>query len=193
MKSENKTAAILAGIFLLLYALPYFFSALGEFSSGNLWEDGNWLLLGDLVLLPLAGLFLILRKPKIAAVLMTATVLAALIRSLPALPEYLKAENGLIAVEEFGDHIVHMPAYLGLTPLLLLLAELLLAVTLYTRGPAALILSVLASVSMLASTVLQFQMMFYMTGHPSPLSLIIPFNFVIAAIGAGVYLLSLDS
>ena len=193
MKEENKTAAVLAGVFLLFYALPYFFSALDALSSGSLLADGNWLHLGNLILLPLAGLFLILRKPKIAAALMTATVLAALIRSLPALPEYLKAENGMIAVEEFGNHIVHMPAYLGLTPLLLLLAELLLTVTLYTRGPAALILSVLASLSMLALTALEFQMMFYMTGHPSPLSLIIPLNFVIAAISAGVYLLSQDS
>ena len=193
MKEENKTAAVLAGVFLLFYALPYFFSALDALSSGSLWEDGNWLLLGNLIPLPLAGLFLILRKPKIAAILMTATVLAALIRSLPVLPEYLKAENGMIAVEEFGNHIVHMPAYLGLTPLLLLLAELLLAATLYTRGPAALILSVLASVSMLAMTALEFQMMFYMTGHPSPLSLIIPLNFVIAAVSAGIYLLSRDS
>lgn len=193
MKEENKTAAVLAGVFLLLYALPYFFSALDTLSSGSLWEDGNWLLLGNLVLLPLAGLFLILRKPRIAAILMTATVLAALIRSLPSLPEYLKAENGMIAVEEFENHIVHMPAYLGLTPLVLLLAEMLFAVTLYTRGPAALILSVLASLSMLALTALEFQMMFYMTGHPSPLSLIIPLNFVIAAISAGVYLLSQDS
>ena len=193
MKEENKTAAVLAGVFLLLYALPYFFSALDTLSSGSLWKNGNWLLLGNLVLQPLAGLFLILRKPKIAAILMTATVLAALIRSLPSLPEYLKAENGMIAVEEFENHIVHMPAYLGLTPLLLLLAELLFAVTLYTRGPAALILSVLASVSMLALTALELQMMFYMTGHPSPLSLIIPLNFVIAAVSAGIYLLSRDS
>ena len=193
MKEENKTAAVLAGVFLLFYALPYFFSALDALSSGSLWEDGNLLLLGNLIPLPLAGLFLILCKPKTAAVLMTATVLAALIPNLPVLPEYLKAENGMISVEEFGNHIVHMPAYLGLTPLLLLLAELLLAVTLYTRGPAALILSVLASLSMLALTALEFQMMFYMTGHPSPLSLIIPLNFVIAAISAGLYLLSQDS
>ena len=192
MKEENKTAAVLAGVFLLFYALPYFFSALDALSSGSLWEDGNWLLLGNLIPLPLAGLFLILRKPKIAAILMTATVLAALIRSLPVLPEYLKAENGMIAVEEFGNHIVHMPAYLGLMPLLLVLAELLLAITLYVRGPVALIIALLASVSMVASTVLQLQMFYYITGHPTPFIFIIPLNFVIAAIGAGCWLLTVD-
>lgn len=192
MKARNRTAAVLSGIFLIFYAAPYFFSALDALSSGSLWENGNWLLLGDLVLLPLAGLFLILLKPKIAAVLMAATVLAALVRALPALPEYLKAENGMIAVEEFGNHIVQMPAYLGLMPLLLLLAELLLTVALCVRGPAALVLSLLASVSMIVSTVLQLQMFFYLTGHPSPLLFVIPLNFVIAAISAGCWLLSLD-
>ena len=192
MKEENKAAAVLSGVFLVLYALPYFFSMLPDLSSGELWESRNWLILGEAVLTPLAGLFLILRRPKIAAILMTAAVLAALIRTLPALPEYLKAEDSMISAEEFGNHIVHMPAYLGLMPLLLVLAELLLAITLYVRGPVALIIALLASVSMVASTVLQLQMFYYITGHPTPFIFIIPLNFVIAAIGAGCWLLTVD-
>lgn len=192
MKEENKTAAVLAGSFLILYALPYFFSALGDLSSGRLWEGGNWLILGEAFLMPLAALFLILRRPKIAAGLMTVVSLAILISVIPELPEYLQAENGMISVEEFGGHIVQMPAFLGLMPLLFILAELLLTVILYFRGPAALVISLLASGSMIASTVLQLQMSFYLTGHPTPLTFIIPLNFVIAAICAGCWLLTVD-
>ena len=190
MNEENKTAAVLAGVFLILYALPFIlFSLLPSLSSGKLWEIEDWLSLGNSVLIPLAGLFLILRRPKVAAALIAITALAHLVAVFPELVDVIKSEDGSITAIENGDHPVQMPAYLGLTTLLLVLAELLLALTLFVRGPGALILALFAVASMIGSTVLQFQMFYYITGHPSPFNLLLPLNFIVAAIAAGCYLL----
>ena len=193
MKAENKAAAYAAGVFLILYTLPYSFGTLLDLSSGKLREGLNFLSLAEALLVPLVGLFLILRKPKIAAILMTASVLAVFISILPQLPEYFKVEGGMISVEISGDYIVHMPAFLGLTPLLMLLSVLLFAVMLFFRGPALLVLAILAVLFMVASTLFQFQMLYYLPGHPTLIHFSNPFNFVMAAIFASRWLLSVDS
>ena len=48
----------------------------------------------------LAGIFLILRRPKIAAALIAATALTQLVFSFPSLVDVLKSEDGMITAED---------------------------------------------------------------------------------------------
>ncbi len=187
MNEKRRGLAVLAGIFLIFYALPYLL-LLSRVSVGDLRQDGNWLVLGKSILMLPAGVLLAAHRPKLAAPLMTAAVLASVLSALPEISIYLNAEDGMIAVEEFENHVVRMPAYLGLTFLLAPLAELFFAVALFLRGRAALIAAILAAGSMFVSTRLELRMCRYLTGHPSPLTLLLPACFILASLLAGLCL-----
>ena len=194
MKADSRKASVLAGTLLIMYGLPWINSFLLLFSSGDLFcEKGHWseAILALLVLS--AGLLLICRKPKLAAALMSAFVLVSFFTSLSEIAKgFQSIEGGMLYAEE-GGHPIQIPAYLVLTQPLLLLAELLLAVMLYTRGKTAWLLSWIAAASMLASTVFQFLLFGYFTGHPTPLNLYFPLAFIIAAISAGCSLQASDT
>lgn len=187
MRKEIKGFAVTAGIFLILYALPYlFFGPLGFFSGVKQVTLEDFSILIYSLLFPLAGLFLILRKPKIAAVLVvlaSAAVAASVFSTIPNLLREVYVEH--------GDHETFVPRFYVLVPILEFTVPLLLAVALFLRGRGALILALLAAAAEVAYTVLTFNMMSYITGHPSPFNIIMPFNFIMTAIFAGFYLLSL--
>ena len=95
MNSNKGTYALAvpAGIFLLLYGLISVICMLGFFATPVLETFLDW----TRYLLPaLAGLFLILRKPRAAAILMVLAAAAVLLRELPEIPRYLEP-NGYLA------------------------------------------------------------------------------------------------
>ena len=189
MKRAGKVCAVLAGVFLILYALPLVLLFGGGFLealfAGEL-EAREVLSALFYLLFPAAGVFLILRKPKTAAVLMFAAALATAATSLPDVPNYLHE-----TIMDRGEYPVYIPRFYVLLPFVSVLVPLLLALALRLRGWTALLLALLSAAAEVIETVLVFGRMGYITGHPSPLNVMLPFNFIMAAIFAGIYLLAL--
>ena len=191
MKTANKAWTALAGVFLILYSLP-----LALIFGGNtirIISDGGWEMREFLsalfyLLFPVSGLFLILQKPKAAAVLMTVAALLAMISYLPTIPDYLRE-----TIVEHGDHPTYIPRLYVLLPIVSCLVPTLFALALHLRGRVALILALLAAVAEGAETVLIFGQAGYTMGHPTPLNVLMPFNFILAAIFAGIYRMSCGS
>lgn len=85
MENEKHGYAVAAFVFLLLYGgvfslLVLLFGWYDSFSLNEL------LTLGYLLLPAVAGLFLVLRKPKVAAALLTLTLIGTLVMELPEIP-----------------------------------------------------------------------------------------------------------
>ena len=167
MTKGNLALAIFAGLFLILYALIYFLGGYPE------------------AVFPfLAAFFLFFRKPKIAAWLMSAAI-----RYVPQIVEYLR--DGQRVVNDYGGRVEAIPGRFVVMPILTLLAALLFAGMLFLRGKRALLPIALLVAAEIAETELGFASAAYVTGHPSPLSVIVPFNYCMAALFTGLYLMTI--
>jgi len=182
MKNKSNKYAVLAGVFLLLYSLPNLLIHTEGLLSGYPLEISELPQLGYIVTLPLAALFLILRKPRYVAVCMTISAVLAMLIYLPDIPRYLHDVPDYLSPD--------IPPLYALLPVLYALEMILFALALYLRGKGALLVALLVAVTDLAAAKLQFAAFAYVTGHPSPLNLLLPFNFILAAIFTGLYLLS---
>ncbi len=189
MPDEKHGFAVAAGIFLLL-PLALILRFFDLFRS--LLTDPDFLLyLALKVFLPgLAGIFLILRKPKLAALAMTLVALGVLLTELPEIPRYLEPNGYLVTYDEYSGYTEYAPRAFIVVPILSILAALLFAAALYLRGIPALVLAVLSALAELAYVNRWFAGMAYVTGHPGPNALI-PFQLALAALFAGLYLNSL--
>lgn len=188
-RREYKGLAITAGIFLILYALPYlFFGPMRNivYGFGQITTENLPTLIYSLAFPP-AGLFLILRKPKIAAVFVVLAAVSAAVMYFPTIRDFFG--DGLIV--EYGEYETLVPRFYVLVPILEFAAPLLLASALFLRGCAALALALLAAAAEVTDMVLTFGLTRYYPGHPTPLTVMIPFNFIMAAVFAGIYLLRL--
>lgn len=190
MNSNKGTYALAvpAGIFLLLYGLISVICMLGFFATPVLETFLDW----TRYLLPgLAGLFLILRKPRAAAILMALAAAAVLLRELPEIPRYLEP-NGYLANPwvkiEYAEYI---PRKYVILPILSILAALCFAAALFLRGWPSLLLSLCAAAAELAYMVEQIASIAYVTGHPTGFNVFFPLNFALGALFAGLYLFSL--
>lgn len=76
-------------------------------------------------------------------------------------------------------------------PILSILAAAFFAAALYFRGWPAMVLAVLAAGLELAYMVLQIMSTAYVTGHPTPLNVMFPFNYAMGALFAGLWLFTL--
>jgi hypothetical protein len=190
MKEENKTAAVMAGVFLILYVLPFVI-----FLPMNLREGAvglrDWPVLCHLLLPAAAGVLMILRKPKIAAVLMSLLAIMTIIGAVPQLREFLETGQYCATYDETTGHAEYIPMRFIVLPVLSIATSVFFAVMLYTRGRISLLLAVLIAAGEAAHTVCEFSAMSYVTGHPTPFNLMLPFNYIASALCAGSYLLSL--
>ena len=172
MTKGKLALAIFAGLFLILYALIDFLFGYPE------------------AVFPfLAAFFLFFRKPKAAAWLMAAAALAAVIRYVPQIVEYLR--DGQRVVNDYGGRVEAIPGRFVVMPILSLLAALLFAGMLFLRGKRALLPIAPIVAAEIAETELGFASAAYVTGHPSPLSVIVPFNYCMAALFTGLYLMTI--
>ena len=183
----NGGHAVLAGIFLLLYGLPYML-------LGLLWYRLFFLeaplQMCSFLLPALAGLFLLLRKPRIAVILMTLAAVIVLAGELPEIPRYLEPEGYLATYDESIGYTEYIPRQFVAVPILHILTFLLFAAALYLRGKPAEILSFCAAAAALLYMNQQLASTAYVTGHPTPLNLL-PFFYAVGAIFAGLWRRSL--
>ena len=190
MENEKHGYAVAAFVFLLLYGgifslLVLLFGGYDSFGMGEV------LALGYLLLPAVSGLFLMLRKPRIAAVLMTLVLVLTLVQEIPEILRYLEPNGYLATFDEATGYTEYIPRQFAVLPILSILAALSFAGALYLRGWPAMVLAVLAAVAELAYMVLQIMSMAYVTGHPTPLNVMFSFNYAMGAIFAGLYLFSL--
>lgn len=188
-RREYKGLAITAGVFLILYALPYlFFGPMRSIVSGfeQITAENLSTLIYSLAF-PLAGLFLILRKPKIAAVFVVLAAASAAVWNFPTIPDF--SGEGYILRE--GEYETLIPRFYVLVPILEFAVPLFLAAALFLRGRAALALALLAAAAEVTDMVLTFGLTAYFPGHPTPLNVVLPFNFIHGAVFAGIFLLCL--
>ncbi len=190
MKEENKTAAVMAGVFLILYVLPFVIFLPMNLSEGAVGLR-DWPVLCQLLLPAAAGVLMILRKPKIAAVLMSLLAIMTIIGAVPQLREFLETGQYCATYDETTGHAEYIPMRFIVLPVLSIATSVFFAVMLYTRGRISLLLAVLIAAGEAAHTVFEFQAMGYVTGHPTPFNLMLPFNYIASALCAGSYLLSL--
>lgn len=189
MKNEKNGYAILSGVFLLLpFVLLLMFFVLYR----NLLAEASFLLYAAArVILPaLAGIFLILRRPRAAAVVMTLVAVLVLLLELPEFPRYLEPNGYLATYDEASGYTEYIPRQFVVLPILSILAALCFAAALYLRGRPAMLLAVLAAAVELVYMNRQLASVSYVTGHPGPNALF-PFDYAIAAFFAGLYLRSL--
>ena len=191
MKNENREArvyAVLAGVFLLLYGLISAFLMRGFFAALTLESFLTWMR----YLLPgLAGLFLILRKPKVAAILMALAAVAVLLQELPEIPRYLEPNGYLANPNEEIEFAEYIPVKYVILPILSILTALCFAAALFLRGWPSLLLSLCAAAAELVYMVEQIASVAYVTGHPTPFNIFFPFNYAMGAIFAGLYMKTL--
>ena len=196
--AERKGLAIAGGIFMILYILPLLlFSNIPEIIQTGMEEEGFFdvLLSLLLILLPLAAsVLLILRKPKAAAVMLGIIVVGELISMFLPPSDIVKIIIGTqeMTVTEMEEHVVTIPRLYVLYPISELFALLFFSLALFFRGWKAFLLAVLAISAQILHTILELNMMQYTTGHPSPLNLVMPFNFICAVLFSGMYLMMLD-
>lgn len=189
MPGEKSGFAVAAGIFLLLpLALVLLYFSLFR----SLLTDPDTLLYFAMhAFLPgLAGIFLILRKPKLAALVMTLAALGVLLTELPEVPRFLAPMGYLATYDEYSGYAEYIPRGFVAVPILSILAALLFAAALYLRGKAALVVALLSALAELAYLNLRFAAMAYVTGHPGPDALF-PLQLALAALFTGLYLNSL--
>lgn len=190
MNRENRGFAAASFVFLLLSG-----GVLSLLSLLFGWYDGfglrEALSLGNLLLPAVAGLLLVLRRPKPAALVMTLVLLIVLVLELPEIPRYLGPEGYLATYDEAANYTEYIPREYVTLPILDILVALVFAAAMYLRGRSALILAVLAAGAELAYMVLNIASLAYVTGHPTPFHLIIPLNYALGALFAGLYLRSL--
>jgi len=151
----------------------------------------DWPVLCHLLLPAAAGVLMILRKPKIAAVLMPLLAIMTIIGAVPQLREFLETGQYCATYDETTGHAEYIPMRFIVLPVLSIATSVFFAVMLYTRGRISLLLAVLIAAGEAAHTVFEFQAMGYVTGHPTPFNLMLPFNYIASALCAGSYLLSL--
>ena len=154
MKEENKTAAVMAGVFLILYVLPFVM-----FLPMNLREGAvglrDWPVLCHLLLPAAAGVLMILRKPKIAAVLMPLLAIMTIIGAVPQLREFLETGQYCATYDETTGHAEYIPMRFIVLPVLSIATSVFFAVMLYTRGRISLLLAVLIAAGEAAHTVFE--------------------------------------
>lgn len=187
---ESRISSIPAGVFLILYDVPYLYIAgrtIGSWAFYGIW-DAVWVLIALLLLA--AAVLLFLCKAKIAALMISAVTIFAAISYLPLAAEIL---SGTITVESslLSEPVTEsISRWIAAYPAGAFLAWLLLSVALFLRGNPALILTLFSAAASAASCVASFFYMAYLPGHPSPFSLFEVF-FIIAALKAGRWLRSL--
>ena len=180
MKTENKTVAVLAKNSRVPAGLFLIFSGLFGLVTGQM----------DSFLLFPAAVFLFFRRPKIVGWLMAAAAVIALFQYVPVLTEFLQTGQYVCYRDSTTGYTEYLPMRFVLLPILYMLAPLLFAGMLFTRGPLSLLAAALIVAAEIVATVLQMQAFAYVTGHPSPLSILQPFNYCLAAIFAGLGLWS---
>ena len=181
-------AASLAFLLLSGGVLSLLVLLFGWYESFGLSEA---LSLSNLLLPAVAGLLLVLRRPRLAALVMTLVLVITLVLELPEIPRFLAPEGYLAAYDEAANHTEYIPREYVVLPILDILVALFFAAALYFRGWPALILAVLAAAAELAYMVLNLASLAYVTGHPTPFHLSIPLNYALGALFAGLYLHSL--
>ncbi len=190
MKEENKTAAIWAGVFLILYMLPFALFLPMNLRDRPL-DGGVWLMLGQVLIPVVSGLFLILRKPVFSAILMTVLAIVTMISAVPQLREFLETGQYCATYDETIGYAEYLPMRFIVLPVLSIATSFLFAAMLYTRGWISLLLAILIAAAEIAYAVFELQSMGYVTGHPTPFNLMLPFNYIASALCTGLYLLSL--
>ncbi len=191
MKTGNKALAILAGVFLILHALLYvFFDLIPWLSSPSLPEPDLVRRLCIALILPAVGVFLLRQQPKIAAVLMTVLAAVALFCYAEEIACYLSETPPTAAAARYAVG-GHFPARFFVIPLIELTAALLLAAQFYTRGFAALLIPLFVAAAEIAAAHGTLERFAYVAGgHPSPLNYLMPFNYVLASVLIGMYLVT---
>lgn len=188
MRYEKKGYAIVSGIFLLLplaLVLRYFYMFRVLLS-----DPGSLLFFAGSVFLPgLVGVFLLLRKPGLAAAAMSLVAVAVLLMELPQIPRYLEPNGYLATYDEASGYTEYIPRQFVVVPTLDILGALLFAAALWLRGKAALILALLSALAELAYLICMFASSGYVTGHLGPNALF-PLQLALAAVFAGLWLLS---
>lgn len=188
MSYEKKGFAVAAGIFLLLplaLVLLYF-----SFFRYFLTDPDFLPFFAVSVFLPgLAGVFLLLRKPGLAAAAMTLVAVALLLLELPEIPRYLEPNGYLATYDEASGYTEYIPRQFVIVPILDILGALLFAAALWLRGKAALVLALLSALAELAYLICMFARSSYVTGHLGPNALF-PLQLALAAVFAGIWLLS---
>ena len=189
MKVGNKPLASLAGTYLILIGLLYvFFRLIPWIKAPSVPEPDLLRKLCIALLLPATGLFLFLRRPKIAAVLMTMLAAVALFCYAVEIVRYLAETppNAAAAQHAVGGHF---PPRYFVIPLLELTAALLIALQFYMRGLASLFVPLFVAAAVIAAAHFTLEQFAYVSGgHPSPLNYLLPSGFILASLLIGLYM-----
>lgn len=189
MDRENRGFAAAAGLLLLL---PFvLFLQFFLMFRGLLAELSFLLYAAERIFLPgLAGFFLLLRKPRAAAIVMTLAALCVLVLEIPEIPRYLGPNGYPAAFDEQSGYAEWIPRAFVVVPILDILGAVFFAAALYLRGRSALALALLSAAAELGYMNRSLAAMNYVTGHPGPNALF-PIGLALGALFAGLYLRSL--
>lgn len=189
MGQEKRGFAVAAGLLLLL-PLVLFLQFFLMF-RGMLAELSFLLYAAERILLPgLAGFFLLLRKPRAAAIVMTLAALCVLLTEVPEIPRCLGPEGYLATYDEAASYTEYIPRAFVVVPILDVLGAVFFAAALYLRGRPALALALLSAAAELGYMNRSLAAMNYVAGHPGPNALF-PIGLALGALFAGLYLRSL--
>lgn len=190
MDQGKRGYAVMSFVFLLLYGGTYGLLLL-LFGGPVSFSPKEVLGLVFLLLPAVAALFLMLRRHKAAAVLMTLALVWTLIGQVPEIPRYLEPNGYLATYNEAIGYTEYIPRGYVVLPILNILAAACFSAALYLRGRPALILALLSALAEQAYMVLNMAATAYVTGHPTPFFVFFPFNYAMGALFAGLYLYSL--
>ena len=190
---DGTSLAITAGVFLLVYDLPWLFFTFRMIGSWAYEDLNDAVMCLFALLLAAAAVFLFLGKAKTAAVLLSAAAVMCLITYLPLAADLLDGAIELEGTVPDGSASVTVSRWLALYPIGEILAWMLLSVALFLRGKGARILTWFSAVAEGLSCWFSFKFSGYRQGHLTPLSLFLPLLFIFATIFIGFWLRFLDS
>ena len=176
MEKERSSIAKTAGILLTAYTLIYIIEY-WTFDQGLLYIIG---LVSYLMILA-AGVTLVINNIKLSRAFM----LSGTILNLVTL--YTEGTREIYTRYDYS-----IPDIYTLIPVLIWLSILFYAIVLISNGHTSWIPAVFSACTQIAAMILQFKLFKYITGHPSPLNVIIPLEFIISVLLAAKYVSTLE-